>query len=409
MLSAPRNRSRSPRASAPANDLLTRAQISAIQRALLAWFAVARRPLPWRTRRDAYSTWVSEVMLQQTQVATVVPYFERWMRTYPSVAALARANEQDVLRLWEGLGYYSRARSLLTGARAMCENFAGQVPSDLAELRSIPGIGRYTAGAIASIGHHKPAAILDGNVMRVLCRLRDLEGDPRKGDLNQLLWSLAEQLVTNTNPSELNESLMELGATVCTPAKPNCTECPLRRQCKAFANHTVQLRPTPVRRATPTDQQVTIAIISCDERILVERQPADASRWAGLWTFPNWPCADGDDAEQAVEHWLQHKLKINLATDRAPIGIAPRKQNGQQSPGKKNRSVSPQTALSILMRGKYTITRFRFSFVAVQALIPRGTQVPMAPLPGDCSWVTRQQLLELPMPAPHRRVARAIR
>jgi A/G-specific adenine glycosylase len=396
---AQRQLTRQTRADTAPNDLLTRTETSALQRALLRWFAVARRSLPWRSKRDPYSTWVSEVMLQQTQVATVVPYFERWMRTYPTVSALAESGEQDVLKLWEGLGYYSRARSLRAGARVVCEKFAGQVPSDLADLRSIPGIGRYTAGAIASIGHDKPAAILDGNVMRVLCRLRDLEGDPRKGSLNELLWTLAEQLVTDTNPCQLNESLMELGATVCTPTRPRCTECPLRSRCKALANATVELRPSPIRRTAPTDHRVLIAIVSLNSRILVEQQPAQAPRWAGLWTFPNWQCADFDNPEKSVAQWLQRELA--LAT-------SPRRATRPEAARSKRPPASPPDAPGIVLRGKYSITRFRFSFIAVQALVPRAAQLRMANLPDHYAWVTREQLLQLPMPAPHRRVARAI-
>lgn len=425
----PRRSKHGPRAAGALADLFDRVELRAIQRALLRWFTVAQRDLPWRVKRDAYSTWVSEVMLQQTQVATVVPYFERWMRTYPTVAALSQAREQDVLKLWEGLGYYSRARSLLAGARVIREKFDGQVPPDVTALRSIPGVGRYTAGAIASIGYGKPAAILDGNVMRVLCRLRDLEGDPRKGALNELLWTLAGQLVIDTRPAQLNESLMELGATVCTPARPRCGECPVRLHCAALANASVDRRPSLVRRAATTDHRVMIAVVSRNRRVLVERQAADAPRWAGLWTFPHWECAEFDAPEHELLQWLAHGPSAqraagvlehtpheslthehgsNLAA-KTPKGRGGRKRETSDAPkgrGGRRRETSGATVVGVLLRGKYSITRFRFSFVAVQALVPRAAQLHTRS--DRYSWVTREQLLRLPMPAPHRRVAQEL-
>ena len=355
--------------------LLSPSEVKRVQQALLAWFESAQRPLPWRAERNPYSVWVSEVMLQQTQVATVIPYFERWMRTYPTVATLAQAREQDVLKLWEGLGYYSRARSLLKGAQIIAEHRGGHLPTDADSLRTIPGIGRYTAGAIASIGYQKPEPILDGNVMRVLCRLCDLAGDPRKAPLNEHLWTLARQLVTKTNPSQLNESLMELGATVCTPSKPHCSDCPLRRVCRSLANDHVDQRPSPGKRTTPTERKVVVTVVFLGNQVLLQQQAASAPHWAGLWTFPFSECRSLEHPEALATRQLTDSLHL------------------------------PASHLSILAQGKYTITRFRFSYVAVQALVPRATRVLT---PDGYTWVTRRKLLELPMPAPHRRLAHTL-
>ena len=354
---------------------LSPSEVKRVQRALLAWFKSAQRPLPWRAERNPYSVWVSEVMLQQTQVATVIPYFERWMRTYPTVATLAQAREQDVLKLWEGLGYYSRARSLLKGAQIIAAHCGGRLPADADSLRTIPGIGRYTAGAIASIGYQKPEPILDGNVMRVLCRLCDLAGDPRKAPLNEHLWTLARQLVTKTNPSQLNESLMELGATVCTPSKPHCSDCPLRRVCRSLANDHVDQRPSPGKRTTPTERKVVVTVVFLGNQVLLQQQAASAPHWAGLWTFPFSECRSLEHPEALATRQLTDSLHL------------------------------PASHLSILAQGKYTITRFRFSYVAVQALVPRATRVLT---PDGYTWVTRRKLLELPMPAPHRRLAHTL-
>ncbi len=352
--------------------LLTRTDCRHAQKALLSWFESAKRTLPWRLRRNPYSTWISEIMLQQTQVATVIPYFERWMRTYPSVSALAKAREHDVLKLWEGLGYYSRARHLLRGAQLIVEQHAGQVPSEVATLRSIPGIGRYTAGAIASIAYHRAEPVLDGNVMRVLCRWRDIPGDPRRPPLNEHLWALARQLATNTNAAQLNESLMELGALVCTPTKPSCSDCPLSRQCRALANGHIELRPMRADRPATTERHVTLAIVMSGRQVLLTQPVQRATHWSELWTFPQWEGRQRDDPEQSVTDWLSSEL--GLTTSRA----------------------------TVLARGNYAITRFRFRYVAVQALVRK---VAKRSVPAGFAWVARQRLDDLAMPAPHRRLA----
>src|SRR5688572_15426162 len=196
-------------ADAPALDAGERDRLV---RALTAWFVRSARDLPWRRTRDPYAVWVSEIMLQQTQVAIVIPYYQRWMRRFPTLLALARADEADVLHAWQGLGYYSRARSLLSGARAVVTEHAGAVPEDVAALIALPGIGPYTAGAIASIAHDRPAPMVDGNVTRVLCRLRAWRGDPSRAPLRARIWQLAADLVPERQPGRFNQALMELGA-----------------------------------------------------------------------------------------------------------------------------------------------------------------------------------------------------
>src|SRR5205823_775886 len=193
-----------------------------LRRALRRWYRAAARDLPWRRTRDPYAIWVSEVMLQQTQVATVRPYYERWMQRFPTVTDLAAAGEEDVLQVWAGLGYYSRARALLRGAREVVARHGGQVPRRTEDLKALPGIGPYTAGAIASIAFGLREPVVDGNVTRVLCRIFGLRGDPNAGQLRSELWRLAALLVPPRAPGEFNSALMELGATVCRPGKPDC-------------------------------------------------------------------------------------------------------------------------------------------------------------------------------------------
>jgi A/G-specific adenine glycosylase len=353
--------------------LLNRSQIRRTQDALLRWFQTHKRDLPWRKSCDPYLIWVSEIMLQQTQVATVVPYYERWVHNYPSIAVLAKAREDEVLKAWEGLGYYSRARNLMHGARHVMLNYGGQLPSNVNALRSIPGIGRYTAGAIASIAFDLPEPVLDGNVMRVLCRLRDLEGDPRKAPLLEQLWSVARELVADTNAARLNESLMELGALVCTRQGPKCSACPLNNQCLALKRGTVDERPQVAHR--PDELARTVQIVIAERgraKVLLHQQDEHAAHWANLWTFPFFEVGSGDPGKS--RKWLASQLGL---------------------------STSPEIVTS---RGKYAITRYRFSYFAVKVKV---TQSSRRPLPPGYSWIETSQLSELPMPAPHRRLSRA--
>jgi A/G-specific adenine glycosylase len=267
---------------------------------LCAWYRAHRRDLPWRaptnsplgTRPDPYRVLVSEAMLQQTQVATVVPYFLQFLQEFPTIRALATADEQRVLRLWQGLGYYSRARNLLRAARMVVQKFDGVLPAEAARLRELPGVGRYTAGAIASLafGRHEP--VVDGNVARVLCRLDRIEADPRSKPVQDKLWQRAAELLPRTAVGEFNSALMELGATICTPRAPRCLLCPIRAHCQAFAGSMQDRIPRPRRRReTPLLTRQTFCIRRINragEQWLIEQRP-ERGRWAGMWQFPTRP------------------------------------------------------------------------------------------------------------------------
>jgi A/G-specific adenine glycosylase len=264
-----------------------------LQRSLLDWFDAHRRDLPWRapktappgTLPPAYGALVSEAMLQQTQVAAVVPYFHRFMAALPTLESLATADEQVVLRLWQGLGYYSRARNLKKAAQRIVEQFGGVVPRKVDQLLTLPGVGRYTAGAIASIAYDTPAPILDGNVVRVLCRLDKVEDDPRLPAVRDRLWARATEVVPKKRAGDFNQSLMELGATICTPKNPSCLLCPVRAFCRA-ADAGVQERipkPKPAK-ATPILRRWVVCVRRDDGAYLIEQRPV-AGRWAGLWQF----------------------------------------------------------------------------------------------------------------------------
>lgn len=253
-----------------------------LTRRLLAFYDAGRRDLPWRRAPDPYRVWVSEVMLQQTRVDSVIPYYEHWLRCFPTLDALAAADLDDVLRAWEGLGYYARARHLHRAARVIRERHRGQLPAEPGELKRLPGIGDYTAGAIASIAYGVPAPAVDGNVRRVLARLCDIER-PSPAALRERVAAL----IPGDRPGDFNQALMELGATVCTPRAPACTTCPVADSCLARARGTQELRPR--RRAAkplPEDAVGTAVVVSYDRRVLLVRRPEDGLL-GRLWEFPS--------------------------------------------------------------------------------------------------------------------------
>ncbi|MFN0149149.1 MAG: A/G-specific adenine glycosylase [bacterium] len=266
-----------------------------IRAAVLRWFAAHKRALPWRDNPEPYRVWISEIMLQQTTVEAVRPRYEGFLARFPDVAALARAGEDEVLAAWSGLGYYQRARNLRAAAVELVRESGGELPSDALSLAKLPGVGRYTAGAIASIAFGEPEAILDGNVIRLLSRLFRVEGDPRQRETREELWRLAAALVPASDPSSFNQGLMELGALVCRPREARCGECPLARECGARAANAVDRYP--VRAPRPATRAVHVAAALAYDRsrrvLLVRRDAAGAMR--GLWELPSAEVGAADD------------------------------------------------------------------------------------------------------------------
>lgn len=254
---------------------------------VLDWFdQFGRKHLPWQQDINPYRVWVSEIMLQQTQVATVIPYFERFMETLPDVQALANASEDQVLHLWTGLGYYSRARNLHKAAKIIATDYQGEFPNTVAALSELPGIGRSTAGAIVSIAFETPAAILDGNVKRVLARCFAIEGWPGRTAVMKQLWQVAEELNPTERCRDYSQAMMDLGATLCTRSKPQCGLCPLQHQCKALATDTIEQYPGKKPKKTlPVKATQMLIIENTQGHILLEKRPP-AGIWGGLWSFP---------------------------------------------------------------------------------------------------------------------------
>jgi len=348
----------------------------AIGRALLGWYAQHRRELPWRKSQDPYAVWVSEMMLQQTQVRTVIPYFRSWMERFPDVKALANADESDVLHAWQGLGYYSRARNLRRAAQEMLRVHDGRVPEQVSELLALPGIGPYSAGAIASIAYGHAEPLVDGNVIRVLSRLFALRGDPNKAPLKAELWARARALVPADAPGDFNQALMELGATVCTPRSPRCEACPVAVHCEALARDLVDVLPALPTRAKATPVHVVAAIASRGTRVLVTKLRPDAPRWAGMWLFPNAEVGANEAPEAAVARALL-----------GAVGL-----RGQ--------------AKGLFRVVRHTVTRFRITLDAYRTTAPGG--VAKALTVSECAWKEPHELRDLAMPKAHRQIATAL-
>ncbi|HLB94878.1 MAG TPA: A/G-specific adenine glycosylase [Nitrospiria bacterium] len=270
-----------------------------LSRQLLSWYAKCKRDLPWRRTRDPYKIWVSEIMLQQTQVTTVIPYYKRFLSSFPTVKVLAQASLQKVLKSWEGMGYYHRARNLHQAAQVVIEKWRGKTPSDPKQLETLPGIGRSTAGAIASIAFGKRAPILDGNVRRVLCRLFAIREGLRLPHVQERLWKLSEELLPIRRAGPFNQALMELGATVCLPQRPMCLLCPLRDQCEA---QRLGLQDQiPIRSSTRPipHHRIAVGIILKGRSLLMGPRP-DRGLLAGLWGFPEIPASKTTQDKQAL-------------------------------------------------------------------------------------------------------------
>ncbi len=350
----------------------------AFRRALRTWFDGARRDLPWRKNRDPYRVWLSEIMLQQTQVAAVIGYFERFTKAFPTVADLAAASEHDVLRLWEGLGYYRRARQLHKAAQTIVADHGGVFPSEPDAVRNLPGIGRYTAGAILSIAFNRQEPILEANTVRLLSRLLAYRGNPLAHEGQQLLWELAEHLVPAEEPGLFNQALMELGALVCTPRNPKCESCPAVKLCPTRRLGLQAEIPRPkAKQAFEAVREAALLLSRADGRFLIV-QSAAGERWGGLWDFPRYAVDAEQPAAAVVE--LQTKSKATLGLE-AEIGDL-------------------RTTL------KHGVTRFRITLDAYEATL-LGGRLKVQGF-AAARWVRKSELAEYPLNVTARKLAQLV-
>lgn len=339
---------------------------------LLGHYRKTARKLPWRDNPTAYGVWVSEMMLQQTQVATVLPYYQRWMDRFPTLESLANAPQADVLGLWQGLGYYARARALHAGASHVMQELGGQLPRTAPELQQLPGIGPYTAGAIASIAFEEPAPIVDGNVIRVLSRVFGLEGSPMHQPLKGFLWELAEALVPKTSARDFNQALMEFGALCCTPKSPLCHECPMRQRCTAYATRSVDRLPELPKRPQVTAVVNVAALIMRHGKLLVGQLPEGAPRWPSMWQLPNVNLEPEETETQGLTRVVQTWC------------------GGRGTPGERQHSLT------------HSVTRYR---ITVNLFEVRVSGEPKSKYCQALAWVGRRELDDLAMPSAHRKLS----
>lgn len=288
---------------------------------LLRWYQTNARQLPWRDTTDPYAVWVSEIMLQQTRVETVIDYFQRWMERFPTLKALAGAERQEVLSLWEGLGYYRRAHNLLAAAREMVDRHGGEVPSDLKTLQTLPGIGEYTAAAVSAIAYGQDVIALDGNLRRVIARLIDLDVNPRskQGEGRLRLW--AEAALPPGQASEFNQALMDLGATICIPSSPRCMQCPLQSVCGAYLHNTQSERPIKAPRKRTPHYTIAAAVIRDKDKVLLGLR-RETDLLGGLWEFPGGKVEEGETLEQALQREVDEELAVSIEPG-PEIGVFP--------------------------------------------------------------------------------------
>lgn len=281
-----------------------------LRRSLLAWYDKNGRNLPWRHSHDPYKIWISEIMLQQTQVKTVIPYYQRWLETFPTVKDLAEADLQTVLKVWQGLGYYARARNLHACAQQIVQQYDGVFPNQIEAVLSLPGIGRTTAGGILSAAYNLPVSILDGNVKRVLARLMALSIPP--GKALKSLWEWSDHLIDPNHPREFNQAIMDLGAMVCTPKAPNCSECPWQLHCQAYLLNLQSQIPMRKTAAPLPHKIIGVAVIwNQQNQILIDKRPAKGLL-GGLWEFPGGKVEPGETLEACIKREIQEELAIEI-------------------------------------------------------------------------------------------------
>jgi A/G-specific adenine glycosylase len=281
-----------------------------IQKKILRWFKKNGRDLPWRRIQDPYAIWVSEIMLQQTQVGTVIPYYQKFLKSFPTICHLAKADLSKILKAWEGLGYYSRARNLHQTSKIVMNHYGGKIPNNLKDLLSLPGIGRSTAGAVLSFAYNKEEPILDGNVKRVLSRLFAISG--RKGKTGELLWRISETLIPKGSANPFNQALMDLGSLLCTPKDPQCLHCPLRNLCQVYLSGKPESYPPRTIKKTIPHITAVSAMIQRGGRVLLNRRPPKGLL-GGLWEFPNWKIAEKKNLKLRLRNYIKKEMGMDVA------------------------------------------------------------------------------------------------
>ncbi len=350
---------------------------SALRRKLLKWFDENQRDLPWRKNKTPYRIWVSEIMLQQTQVATVISYYNRFMKRFPTIQVLAAANESEVLKLWEGLGYYRRARQMHSAARAVVELHEGRFPTDFDNVLALPGVGRYTAGAILSISQDQPLPILEGNTIRLFARLMKMQADPRTTENQKALWEFSESLLPRKRCGDFNQALMELGSEACHPRRPKCLICPLSGLCPTSIQGLQAQIPVASRKTKYEDINEAVVVVQKDNKFLI-RRCLPGERWENLWDFPRYGIDQGCGPDQ-LRTQLSEKLK---------------QQTGLTA-------VVHRSTCQI----KHAVTRYRITLDCCRADRVKGRLKHSSE---TLKWMTVEEINQAPMSVTGRKIARTL-
>ncbi len=355
---------------------LTKPHKKAFRDDLVAWYEQGKRDMPWRRTDDPYRIWLSEVMLQQTRVDQARPYYERFTEAFPTVEALAEADLDTVLKLWEGLGYYSRARNLHKAARLVVDQFEGRFPDTYDAIRALPGVGAYTAAAVLSIAYNRPHAVLDGNVIRVLTRAFAIADEINGSRTRKQLQMLADALLDPSKPGDFNQAMMELGATVCTPTSPRCPRCPLRPVCGAFAAGTPEAFPVKKKKAPIPHYDIATGLLFDDEgRLLIQRRPED-KMLGGLWEFPGGKREQGEPIEETCRRELREELGVEVEIE------------------------------ALFGKVGHAYTHFKITLYAFRCRLRAGTPASREGLP--LRWVTIDELADYAFPRANRRLIEAL-
>jgi len=351
---------------------------SNFRRKLLNWFDSHQRDLPWRQHKTPYRIWISEIMLQQTQVATVVDYFNRFIKRFPDVATLAQANQSEVLKLWEGLGYYRRARQMHAAAQLIVESHNGKFPTDFKSVLALPGIGRYTAGAILSISLDQKLPILEGNTIRLFARLMTMQSDPRTTDNQKVLWEFSQSLLPRKRCGDFNQALMELGSQICNPKRPKCLVCPINNLCMTAVKGLQEQIPVASKKVKYEELLEAAIVVNKQGRILV-RQRGPGERWESLWDFPRYTLNQVGEVKSHAQHLeLQLREETGLGTDLS----------------------------GPLFQMKHAVTRYR---ITLQCWKGDGVTGRLKKTKTPTRWATLREIEEMPMSVTGRKIARKLK
>lgn len=353
--------------------VLTKTIRLGIQRLLLTWFGRSQRDLPWRKEYRPYEIWISEIMLQQTQVKTMLPYFHRWIARFPDVRAVARAREEELLKHWEGLGYYSRVKNIRRTAEIIVRDHGGMFPVEHRTILSLPGIGPYTAGAISSIAFNEDRPLVDGNVERIFARLFDLDKPVKEKASRKFIWSMAEELLPAGRARQFNQALMDLGATICLPRRASCEKCPLRGFCESRRAGTVDARPVNGRRKNTVAIEVAVGILLRRGRVLIQKRPP-SGLMPNLWEFPGGKILPGESPEQALVREFREELELEVLCRERIASI------------------------------KHSYTSFKVSLHAFKCAPARPGQKPVLHSAVEARWIPVAELERFAFPAANRKL-----